>query len=42
MNNISQTHKKVSLCRVSDYLPTGAVAVVKAPSLITLEDIINP
>jgi len=42
MNNITEKHQKTKLCAVNDYLPNKPCIVVKAPSLITLDDNIIP
>jgi hypothetical protein len=41
-NNITLTQRKIALCNVTDYLPTGAVAVVKVTALTDLTDSTNP
>jgi alpha-mannosidase len=42
INNITQTHKKIRMCRVSDFLPTTPIALVKVPALLNLSDNIQP
>jgi hypothetical protein len=41
-NNLTTSLTKVNLSQVADYLPTGVIAVVKAPSVVSLSDNIQP
>jgi hypothetical protein len=36
-NNITETHKKITLCKVCDYKPSGAICALNVPSLFVLD-----